>query len=501
MRSWTRIGRSRLALCTVLSLFVVFLIPGCGKKKKTPEQEALERVDALFLPGSPAVIPPELSPEFKSMKIGRLYLAGATLAGNGKVTPLPPPADNVSMPFYFTIIGESNASKVLSGVDGASLGQSWASSLAKPLEDAKAWGNLAGIHLHIIPELSQFEVLAAALKAVSKAAGLPVSVTVRAGAPATAFKVLEGSVDEVLILSFGRRPETGDELVHEMTEADAKAIPVPFRVLVSPGGYGFAGASANPAGGRRLSDGEIDQLSEDKNLDFDFGQVLSTEPGTIYNFKPKAGVPPYRTILAPDGGFASFRILVLADLVRFVGATSRWGDSKLMGRVFIVDGLPRDGHLIDFETLNSLLSGRPIDPVLEIAPTRIGGRDTAFQLSVTNKSVAPTGLSRLSNYIRLRVEGGVFSASFQGDFDRFETLDANNSPAPFGRATIVKLYENFFAPMESNEAGPIRVAGTNPKVFISYQLTQTDGRMAEAKEIELSALSSTGSGPGAKAGR
>jgi hypothetical protein len=328
------------------------------------------------------------------------------------------------------------------------------------------------------------------MKVVRTKTGLPVSITLAAGTPPKSMELLVGSVDELLILSFGRRPETGDQLAPEISEVEAKAIPLPFRVLIVPGGYGFAGNTPAPTAGRRLPDGDIDTLSEDRNLDFDFGQVLSTDPGTVYNFKPRQGIPVYRTNLAADGGYAQFRFLVIADLVRFLGTTRKWGDTNLQGRVFLIGGLPRDPHLIHFQTLKALLSGSTIDPVLNVSAAKSGsrGNEVSYILTVTNDSVASTGLSRLSNFVKIRVEGGVIAGVSAGDFDRFETLDSsetNPRPTPFGRATIVKLYENFFAPREANQTGALRIAGSRPKIYLSSQLSLTDGRTVEGKETEV----------------
>ena len=70
-------------------------------------------------------------------------------------------------------------------------------------------------------------------------------------------------------------------------------------------------------------------------------------------------------------------------------------------------------------------------------------------------------------------------------------------PAPFGRATACRLFENFFAPGESNEVGPIRIAGARPRAFVSYQLSLPDGRTIEGPEVEV-AVAPPPPAPGAK---
>jgi hypothetical protein len=71
--------------------------------------------------------------------------------------------------------------------------------------------------------------------------------------------------------------------------------------------------------------------------------------------------------------------------------------------------------------------------------------------------------------------------------------------APFGRAIACRLYENFFAPEESNEVGPIRIAGSRPRAFVSYQLTLPDGRTINGEEVEVAVAPPPPQAPAAKA--
>ena len=383
-------------------------------------------------------------------------------------------------------MGEPGAASGLRGGPPELLGEAWATGVQKLVADAKVWAKVSGVHVHILPAPSDAVSLAKALSTLkARLKGLTVSVTLMAGAPAGTWKPLEGAVDEALVFSFGRRPETGDVFVREMTEEEAKAFPIPFRLLLVPGGYGVAGSGASA---RRLVDGEIDKLSEDRNLDFDFAAVLSSDPGSIYNFKPRAGYEQEKNLLTGDGGRARFDILPFADLVRLVSATSRWSAPHLAGRVFLLDGVPRDGHLIGYPAIRALLTGKAWQPSLSVEPDEEKGRSDEVWLRVSNPGPTPSELSRFGNQITIRLEGGVFTALGAGDFDRYEIFASARDmtqAAPFGRATACRLFENFFAPEESNEVGPIRVAGASPRAFVSYQLTLPDGRTLNGPEREV----------------
>jgi hypothetical protein len=445
------------------------------------------RTDALFLAEAPAVVPDDLGPEFDAMGIRRLYVAAASLGGGGQVRPFPPPPSPIQRPVVLVLMGDPGAAEGLKGGQPELLGEAWANGVQKLVADAKGWAQVTGVHLHILPEPSDALALGKALAALkARAKGLTVSVTLRAGAPAETWKPLSGVADEALVISFGRRPETSDLFVKEMSEEEAKSFPIPFRLLVVPGGYGVAGSGAKA---HRLADGEIDKLSEDKNLDFDFAAVLSSDPGSIYNFKPRAGYEKAPNILSEDGGRARFDVLPFADLVRLVSASARWSAPRLAGRVFLVDGVPRDGHLAGYPAIRALLTGKPWEPSVLVEPVEGKSRGGEVWLRVSNPGPTSSELSRFGNQVTIRLEGGVFTALGSGDFDRYEVFasarDMTQS-APFGRATVCRLFENFFAAGESNEVGPIRVAGARPRAFVSYQLTLPDGRTLTGAETEVS---------------
>lgn len=465
-------------------------IVGCGKGvplvgRKEGGQAA--RTDALFLAEAPAVVPEDLVPEFDAMGIRRVYVAAASLTTSGQVRSFPPPPVPVPRPAVLVLMGAPGVEAALKGASPELLGETWAGGAKKLVAEAKGWAQVTGVHVHILPAPEDAPALGAALRAMkSRLPGLSLSVTVRAGAPAGTWKVLEGAVDEALVLSFGRRPETSDLFAREMAEDEARLFPIPFRLLLVPGGYGVAGTGGKA---RRLADAEIDKLSEDRHLDFDFASVLSSEPGSIYNFKPRAGYEKAPNLLSDDGGRARFDILPFPDLVRLVSSSSRWSAPNLAGRVFLVDGVPRDGHLAGYPALRALLTGKPWEPSLLVESVEGKGRGGEVFLRVSNPGPTPSELSRFGNQVTIRLEGGVFTSLGAGDFDRYEIFASARDmrePAPFGRATACRLFENFFAPEEVNEVGPIRVAGSRPRAFVSYQLTLPDGRTISGPEAEVS---------------
>jgi hypothetical protein len=485
-----RRGAARRAAGAALACATLLAVAACRRSPASEKARLAARGDGLFFAEAPAFVPLSLESDLDAMGIRRLYVPAASLARDGRITPLPPPPTPFARPVVVTILGDPGAADQLSGATGAALAERWAGGFGAALAAARAWGDVVGLHLHIDPSPPQCEVLAATIRALKKTlGGIPVSVTVRGTEPPASWSPLVGAADELLVFSFGRRPELGGRLVLEIGEEFAKSMPLPFRLLVAPGGFGRTG-DGSAWNGRFLADGAINSFSEDRALDFSFGQVLSDEAGTVYTFKARPGMRPADPRLSADGGAARFQTLPFSELARFLGMASRWSAPNLEGRVFLVDGLPRDRHLVGFEAVRSLLTGKSLGLRLETVGEADGTGPgwVEFSLRARSAGPTPTDLSRFNNWVQVRAEGGVFSSLRLGDFDRFELLSPEAEgyrPVPFGRAVVARLFEYLFAPGETLRAGPIRISGARPKVYVRWHLTGPDGKVAEGPESEL----------------
>ncbi len=472
-------------------LFALALLPAC--RRGAPERPAAgpapagaPKGDSLFLSEAPAFVPEESEADLSAMGVSLLYVPAATLSRNGQAAPLPPPPAPFKRPIVVVLTGSDRAADALTG-RGAEAGGEWARAVAGVLSRAPAWGRIAGVHVHIWPSPEQVKDLALALTTLKKSiGGALVSVTLPSSGEPTAWKPLVGAADEALVFAFGRRPELGGKIVSEMPEEAAKAFPIPFRLLVAFGSYGQAG-DGNSFTGPILPDGRIDELSEDRGLDFEFGQqVFSADPGTVYTFKPRPGM---RSALSADGGWARFQVPTMAEGLRFLAAAGRWGVPRLLGRVFVVGGVPKDGHLIGFPAVRALLTGRPLEPRLsvETTPLEAGHGWSEFSLRARNVGPAPSDLSHYNSYVQLRAEGGTFVAVRPGDFDRYEQLTGEaegHRPTTSSRAVVCRLFENVFAPDEVDASGTIRIAGNHPRLFVSWKLTAPDGKVTTGPEVE-----------------
>ncbi|MGA7992644.1 MAG: hypothetical protein WCC53_14490, partial [Thermoanaerobaculia bacterium] len=391
-------------------------------------------------------------------------------------------------PIVLVLMGGEDAASALTGRGGA-VGAEWARAVTQILANSRAWGRIAGVYVHLWPSPGQAKDLAEALSALKKAlGGAPVSVTLPSAGDPAAWGPLAGAADEALVFCFGRRPELGGRIVGEMPEEAAKDYPIPFRLLIAFGSYGRAG-DGQAYGGRMLLDGRIDELSEDHGLDFEFGQqVFSSDPGTVYTFKPRRGARS--SVLAADGGWARFQIPTMAEGLRLLAVAGRWATPKYRGRVFLVGGIPNDGYLIGYPAVRALLTGKPLEPRLsvEVTPGESGRDWVEVSVKATNTGPSPTDLSHFNSWVQLRADGGTLASVRQGDFDRYEQLTSaaeGFKPTTSSRAVVCRLFENIFAPGEVNVSGPIRIAGTKPRVYASWHLTMPDGKVNNGAEVEI----------------
>ena len=474
----------------MVAMVTMVTIASCRRTEPAAPAEAaaaVPRGDALFLAEAPAFVPDDVDLELESMRVVRLYVPAATMSRSGAITALAPPPTPLKRPLILTVLGEEGAATAVAG-RGAAAGSEWARALSKILGEAKGWGRVEGVHFHLWPSPELAKDLAAALTTVHEALSVPVSVTLPPTARPERWKPLSGSVSEALVLAFGRRPELGGQIVSELPEEIAREFPIPFRLLVAFGGYGRTGDGTTFTG-RMLPDGRIDQLSEDRALDFDFGQLFSSEPGTVCTFKPRAGTKG--STLAADGGYARFQFPTMGEGVRFLSAVGRWSIPNLRGRTFLVGGVPKDGYLVGYAAVRALLTGKPVGPrlVVEALPGEAGRGYTELTIRTTNTGPTPTDLSHYNSWVQVRVQGGTVSSVKPGDFDRYEQLtsaaDGYKSTSS-SRAVVCRLFENIFAPGETNNSGPIRVAGAHPRVFLSWHLTLPDGKVTSGPEFEAS---------------
>jgi hypothetical protein len=281
------------------------------------------------------------------------------------------------------------------------------------------------------------------------------------------WKSVARKADFLVANLFGRRPDDRPEgLRLQASLEDLTDLDLPVYAGFAPQGWGVV-RMPDGAPGPFLPDGAINELSKDRRLDFSFGDVLSDPDEDVYVFTAKQEVRLPRERTVPAGSTVTFREARVSDLVRSLA------DAKAApGKVIRLSSLSDGGHLFGMKTLEEVLLGRELRPRLAFSAGHVEG---GLALVAVNPNAEWSALSRINNWIDLRVDGVRVLDVRPGDFDRFVFLDEKGRPVTPARARTIRLFENFVAPGESIATGPIRVSG-RPALSASAHLTLPDGK-------------------------
>jgi hypothetical protein len=302
------------------------------------------------------------------------------------------------------------------------------------------------------------------------------------------WKAAARKTDFLVANLFGRRPDARPEgLRLQASLEDLADLDLPVYAGFAPQGWGVV-RMPDGAPGPILPDGAINDLSKDRRFDFSFGDVVSDpdEDVSVFTAKQEARLPRERTV--PAGSTVTFREVRVADLVRSLA------DAKAApGKVIRLASLSDETHLFGMKTLEEVLFGRDLRPRLVFSARNVEG---GLALVAANPNAEWSSLSRINNWIDLRIDGARVLDVRPGDFDRFVFLDEKGKPVTAARARTIRMFENFVAPGESIATGPIRVSG-RPAMSASAHLTLPDGKTLVLPDARIEAPAAA---PSASAG-
>jgi len=272
---------------------------------------------------------------------------------------------------------------------------------------------------------------------------------------------------------FGRRPDVDPDGIRlQASLEDLADLEVPVYAGAAPQGWGVVRTPGAPPGAV-IPDGAVSELSRDRRFDFSFGDVLSDPDEDVYVFsaRTESRLAGERTIAA--GSTVAFRERRVSDLVRALA------DAKAApGKVIRLDALAGEDHLFRVKTLEDLLLGRDLRPALSFSLRRDG---SGLVLVAFNATSTWSSLSRLNNWVDLRVDGARVLDLRPGQYDRFLFLDERGRPVTPARGRTVRLFQNFVGPGDTVATGPIRLSGAGA-VFASAHLTLPDGKVVAVPE-------------------
>ena len=372
-------------------------------------RRAVPRGDALFLAEAPAFVPDDVDAELESMRIVRLYVPAATMSRSGAIAASSPAAHAAQAPAH---PHGARRGRRRDGRRGAR-GRSGRGVGPRALEDSRARrktgaGSRASTSTsgprrssrRTSPRRSPPSTRPSVCRSPSR---FPRSRSRSAGSRSRAPRAKRSSW----------RSAGGRSSAARSSASFPRRSRASFRfrsaLLVAFGGYGRTGDGTTFTG-RMLPDGRIDQLSEDRALDFDFGQVFSSEPGRSAR---SSRAPERRARRSPRTEATR-----ASSSPRWAKGCASWRPSaagplpNLRGRTFLVGGVPKDGYLVGYAAVRALLTGKPVEPrlVVEALPDEAGRGYTEFTIRTTNAGPTPTDLSHYNSWVEIRVEGG------HGDF-------------------------------------------------------------------------------------
>lgn len=468
----------------------------CGRRhggggKVLPSQISLEL-------GSASVSVPEaIAPRLSVMGVRSFFVpvARVTAAGDSaQFEKLPPPAAPYPLPVYLEVTGTGDFDAFFRSQKEKAADEIWR-AVADAFESPKS-GRVAGLHLalRVTTSAEEYaEALARLRKKLAKSQTLSVAVFSRLDEESQKkWKSVLGRVDFLVPAVFGRVADATPEGtlvsadVEQFASSDVSLCP-----LFAPQGWGVLKLGSGEAPSK-ISDLRINDLSEDRRLDFNFGSLLSNadEDEYVFTAKERIGDPAWGAPPAAAGDSVTFRERRVGDLTASLSAAR-----AVSAKILHLDALDDQDHLIGFSVVEDVLLGKSLVP--RILLSRSGGAGEVTFMAI-NSSSEFSQLSRIGNWIDLRLENGTIGDVRPGDFDRYEFLDAGGNRVPVARAQTIRFFENFVAPGESMTAGPIRYAGA-ARFFGSTHLTLPDGTVVSTPEVDIQSFPEAAAAPPASA--
>jgi hypothetical protein len=454
---------------------------GCGGRGAHSGRVIPAQIVIEFGAG-PAAVPEALAPRLATMGVKSFFVPAVRARAEGasvQFEKLPAPSAPYPLPVYLEVSGVGDFDPYFRLQKERAADAIWRNLAAAA--SSSAYGKIQGVHLALRVSRSGSEyaqALAALRKRMKGEESLSAGVYSNLDEESRkGWNDVVRRVDFLVPVIFGRVRDTDPEGFRVSASLKEFSSPdTPVCAGFSPQGWGVV-KSASSQGPQTVPDILINDLSEDRRFEFSFGSILTDEDENVYIFTARQSVSNagWGAPMEPNDS-VTFRERRISDLTAAL-AGARFASAKVVQ----LDSLDDQDHLIGFSVLEDMLLGRPLDPRLVISRSGTPGNATVMAL---NAKAEFSELSRIGNWIDVRVENAQISDVRPGDFDRFEYLDEEGKRAVAARARTIRFYENFVAPGESMTAGPIHYTG-QAKFFGSFHITLPDGRTTQTPEAEM----------------
>jgi hypothetical protein len=397
----------------------------------------------------------------------RIDASGA--AWSGSAAPAPP-QPFARIPVVLVVGADSDPLAGRSEEEQKKFGAFLAREISSTLSRGAAFGQVRGIHLDLpfsgetavahatalreARSLLSHELARRAKAGSSAAAETPVSWSLRKPLPADkkqreALRALVSRTDGLVAFVFG-----GDD------SADPASTD-------SLGKLWWAGYSAAGGGvvrtvtgdtGSRVDEGALDSLTNDPRMELLHELPWNEGRGWAFAFRARRKFEVQGSSVAA-GDSVAFVLPSLADMVaRF--PEDRAGRRFNRGTVVVLRGHSDARRLFPTAALEDVLASRPTVPALRLWAEPAGGE--LLRLGAENATPHGSVVSRVQNWVEVDLSPARVGDVETGGFERWEAYDSNGRPVSPGRASRVRFFETFVAPLERFEPARLRVRGNLP---------------------------------------
>jgi hypothetical protein len=455
----------------VCALGVALAALGCGRGSAARSEAAqrLPKGDAVWLTDPTAIAEPGLDGQLQRLGVSAVFLpAGEATFERGRWgfrdAPEPPPV--ATRPPVVLVVGAGpeivSALTSPTGSDLEPAGRALAGPLSRDCAAGGPWGRVIGVHLDFpfaFPAAARYAALAEAIRRELPSGVFVTASLSRTPANSDELKQLDpllGAVEGLVAFVFG----VGD-----------RAGPAAVDALHRPWWAAFdtrAIATRTPAGGGPASavrEEFLDRLVGNPRVDFQNDLTVADPNVTAFTLEARGPISLEGLSLAP-GDRVAVRLPTLSEMLYQMGSAMA-GRRFALGRLVVFGGAGEPGRVLPVAALEDILLGRPLLPVLEVDVARQGR--TALSVAAANRTWHASTVSRLANWVEVDLGSAHPSDVQPGGFDRFEVYDPEGRPVTPGRATRIRLFETFVAPMETISPARIVVRGTLPADCCRYR--------------------------------
>ena len=395
-------------------------------------------------------------------------ITGSGAGWSGSEAPAPP-QPFARIPVVLVVGADSDPLAGRSEDHQKKFGAFLAKEISAALSRGAAFGPVRGIHLDFPSSAGTTEAHATALrearsllshelarreKAGSSAAGMPpLSWSIRQPLPADkkqrdAVRALVSRTDGLVAFVFG-----GDD---SADPASTDSLGKLWWAGYSPAGGGVV-RTAQGDTGSRVDEGALDSLTNDPRMELLHELPWNEGRGWAFALRALRKIEVQGSTIAA-GDSVAFVLPSLADMVaRFPEDRARRRFHR--GTVVVFRGHSDAHRLFPTAALEDVLAGRPTVPSLRVWTEAEGG-----VLRVSGENTTPHGsvVSRVQNWVEVDLSPARVGDVETGGFERWEAYDSNGRSVSPGRASRVRFFETFVAPLERFEPARLRVRGNLP---------------------------------------